>query len=201
MAYPIDPEWRMNITTEDIVYPFADCTKTVYRKKTIELKAVNGITTTVTAISEIKYQKNGTKTERTLTDAEFTVEQFDAMKEWSDAEYKKQVRSYVNSNRKSVARVDDMEDCPSVAFYEKFVGDEEEEDEEEYRTVENALKILEEMKLTEKQRKRFDLMLSGLSTYEIAKLEKANQKSVWECLEAVEKKRQKIISKKFPGKP
>ena len=201
MAYPIDPEWRMNITTEDIVYPFADCTKTVYRKKTIELKAATGITTTVTVISEIKYQKNGTKTERTLTDAEFTVEQFDAMKEWSDAEYKKQVRSYVNSNRKSVARVDDMEDCPSVAFYEKFVGDEEEEDEEEYRTVENALKILEEMKLTEKQRKRFDLMLSGLSTYEIAKLEKANQKSVWECLEAVEKKRQKIISKKFPGKP
>ena len=81
MAYPIDPEWRLNITTEDIVYPFADCTKTVYRKKTIELKAATGITTTVTVISEIKYQKNGSKTERTLTDAEFSVEQFEAMLE------------------------------------------------------------------------------------------------------------------------
>lgn len=121
-AYPIDPEWRMNITTEDIVYPFVDCTKTVYRKKTIELKAASGITTTVTAISEIKYQKNGAKAERTLSDAEFSVAQFEAMKEWSDAEYKKQVRSYVQDNRKSVARVDDLEDCPAIAFYEKLIG-------------------------------------------------------------------------------
>lgn len=201
MAYPIDPEWRMNITTEDIVYPFVDCTKTVYRKKTIELKAASGITTTVTAISEIKYQKNGAKAERTLSDAEFSVAQFEAMKEWSDAEYRKQIRSYVQDNRKSVARVDDLEDCPSIAFYEKFAGDEEDVDEDEFRTVENALRILDEMKLTEKQRKRFELMLSGLSTYEISKMEKSNQKSVWECLEAVEKKRKKIISKKFSEKP
>ena len=200
MAYPIDPEWRMNITTEDIVYPFADCTKTVYRKKTIELKAANGITTTVTAISEIKYQKNGSKTERTLTDAEFTVEQFDAMKEWSDAEYKKQVRSYVNNKRKCVARVEDLEDNPAIAIFEKFAGDEDEESEDAYRTVENALKVLEEMRLTEKQRKRFNLMIKGHSTYEIAEMEGTNQKSVWESLEAVEKKRKKIISKNFSEK-
>lgn len=199
MAYPIDPEWRMNITTEDIVYPFVDCTKTVYRKKTIELKATNGITTTVTAISEIKYQKNGTKTERTLTDAEFTVEQFDAMKEWSDAEYKKQVRSYVQDNRKNVARVDDLEDCPSVAFYEKFAGDEE--DEETYRTVENALRILDAMKLTEVQHRRLRKSIDGLSSYEIAESEGVRHQSVLETLNAVEKKRKKVFSKYFSEMP
>lgn len=201
MAYPIDPEWRMNITTEDIVYPFADCTKTVYRKKTIELKAANGITTTVTAISEIKYQKNGTKTERTLTDAEFTVEQFDAMKEWSDAEYKKQVRSYVNSNRKSVARVDDLEDCPSIAFYEKFAGEEDDDGEDDYRTVENAFRILDAMKLTEVQKRRFIARhIDGMSLREIAEKEKAHFMAVQESLQAAEKKRKKIISKNFSEK-
>lgn len=201
MAYPIDPEWRMNITTEDIVYPFADCTKTVYRKKTIELKAANGITTTVTAISEIKYQKNGTKTERTLTDAEFTVEQFDAMKEWSDAEYKKQVRSYVNSNRKSVARVDDLEDCPSIAFYEKFAGEEDDDGEDDYRTVENAFRILDAMKLTEVQKRRFMARhIDGMSLREIAEKEKAHFMAVQESLQAAEKKRKKIISKNFSEK-
>ena len=200
MAYPLDPEWRMNITTEDIVYPFADCTKTVYRKKTIELKAATGITTTVTVISEIKYQKTGAKTERILTDAEFTVEQFEAMKEWSDAEYKTQVRSYVKNKKKCVARVEDLEDNPAIAVFEKFAGDEDDESEEAYRTVENALKVLEEMRLTEKQRKRFNLTMKGLSTYEIAEMEGANQKSVWESLEAVEKKRKKIISKNFSEK-
>ena len=98
MAYPLDPEWRMNITTEDIVYPFADCTKTVYRKKTIELKAATGITTTVTVISEIKYQKNGSKTERILTDAEFSVEQFEAMKDVTVLEEKVTIRSSLKKN-------------------------------------------------------------------------------------------------------
>lgn len=201
MAYPIDPEWRMNITTEDIVYPFADCTKTVYRKKTIELKAANGITTTVAVISEIKYQKNGSKTERTLTDAEFTVEQFEAMKEWSDAEYKKQVRSYVNSNRKSVARVDDLEDCPAIAFYEKFAGEEDDDGEDDYRTVENAFRILDAMKLTEVQKRRFMARhIDGMSLREIAEKEKTHFMAVQESLQAAEKKRKKIISKNFSEK-
>ena len=201
MAYPIDPEWRLNITTEDIVYPFVDCTKTVYRKKTIELKATSGITTTVTAISEIKHQKNGSKTERTLSDAEFSVEQFEAMKEWSDAEYKKQVRSYVQANRKSVARVDDLEDCPSIAFYEKFAGDEDETDEDDYRTVENALWILDAMKLTDVQKRRFMAKhIDGMSLREIAEKEQAHFMAVQESLQAAEKKRKKIISKNFSEK-
>lgn len=201
MAYPIDPEWRMNITTEDIVYPFADCTKTVYRKKTIELKAATGITTTVTVISEIKYQKNGAKTERILTDAEFTVEQFEAMKEWSDAEYKTQVRSYVNNKRKCVARVEDLEDNPAIAVFEKFAGDEDEVSEESYRTVENALRILEAMKLTEVQKRRFMAKhIDGMSLREIAEKEKAHFMAVQESLQAAEKKRKKIISKNFSEK-
>jgi len=201
MAYPIDPEWRMNITTEDIVYPFADCTKTVYRKKTIELKAATGITTTVTVISEIKYQKNGAKTERILTDEEFTVEQFEAMKEWSDAEYKAQVRSYVNNKRKCVARVEDLEDNPAIAVFEKFAGDEDEVSEESYRTVENALRILEAMKLTEVQKRRFVAKhIDGMSLREIAEKEKAHFMAVQESIQAAEKKRKKIISKNFSEK-
>lgn len=198
MAYPIDPEWRMNITTEDIVYPFADCTKTVYRKKTIELKSANGITTTVTAISEIKYQKNGSKTERTLTDAEFSVEQFEAMKSWSDAEYKTQVRSYVNNKRKCVARVEDLEDNPAIAIFEKFAGDEDEESEDAYRTVENALRILDAMKLTEAQKRRFlAARMEDLSTYEIGERENVDHKAVFKSIKQAEKKREKEISKFF----
>lgn len=193
MAFPIDPEWKLNITTEDIVYPFADCTKTVYRKQTIKLKMANGITTAVTAISEIKYQRDGSKTERMLSDAEFSVEQFDATKEWSDAEYKKQVRSYVNSNRKCVTRVDDLLDCPSIAVYEKFAGDEE--DEETHRTAENALRIIEAMKLTDVQHRRLRKSIDGLSSYEIAESEGVRHQSVLETLNAVEKKRQKVFSK------
>ena len=201
MAYPLDPEWRMNITSEDIVYPFADCTKTVYRKKTIDLKAATGITTTVTVISEIKYQKNGAKTERILTDAEFTVEQFEAMKEWSDAEYKTQVRSYVNNKRKCVARVEDLEDNPAIAVFEKFAGDEDEVSEESYRTVENALHILEAMKLTDVQKRRFVAKhIDGMSLREIAEKEKAHFMAVQESLQAAEKKRKKIISKNFSEK-
>lgn len=199
MAYPIDPEWRMNITTEDIVYPFVDCTKTVYRKKTIELKAASGITTTVTAISEIKYQKNGAKAERTLSDAEFSVAQFEAMKEWSDAEYKKQVRSYVQDNRKSVARVDDLEDCPAIAFYEKFAGDEDNEPEDDYRTFENAIRILEELRLTEVQRRRYLANhFDDLSTDVIAKRENVNQNAIWKSISQVEKKKEKYFKKILP---
>ena len=200
MAYPIDPEWKMNITTEDIVYPFVDCTKTVYRKKTIELKAASGITTTVTAISEIKYQKNGTKTERTLTNDELTVEQFEAMKEWSDAEYKKQVRSYVNNNRKSVARVDDLEDCPSIAFYEKFAGDEDDEGEDDYRTVENAFRILEELKLTDNQYRRFlEKHYHGRTSYEIGSEEGVAHNNVLKSIAQVERRLEKYFSKNFSG--
>lgn len=196
MAYPIDPEWRMNITTEDIVYPFADCTKTVYRKKTIELKAASGITTTVTAISEIRYQKNGSKTERTLTDAEFTVEQFEAMKEWSDAEYKKQVRSYVNNNRKRVARVEDLEDSLAIATYEKFAGDEEDEVKDDYRTIDNAFRVLEELKLTDAQRRRYLANhFDDLSTEVIAKRENVNQNAIWKSINQVEKKKEKYFKK------
>ena len=173
----------------------------MYRKKTIELKAATGITTTVTVISEIKYQKNGAKTERILTDAEFTVEQFEAMKEWSDAEYKTQVRSYVNNKRKCVARVEDLEDNPAIAVFEKFAGDEDEVSEESYRTVENALHILEAMKLTDVQKRRFVAKhIDGMSLREIAEKEKAHFMAVQESLQAAEKKRKKIISKNFSEK-
>ncbi len=194
MAYPTAPEWKMNITTEDIIYPFADETKTIYRKKTVELEFPAESRTTGTVIVEIQIDKNGVKVERTLTDKEMTVEQFEAFKEWSDSTYKAQVRSFVHDQRRAVTRVDVLEDCPAIAHYDKHIGDED-EDEDDYRTVENALRILENMELTDVQRRRFEMATKGLTTREIAEAEGIAQPCVVRTLAAVTKKKEKYFSK------
>ena len=89
----------------------------------------------------------------------------------------------------------------SIAFYEKFAGDEDETDEDDYRTVENALWILDAMKLTDVQKRRFMAKhIDGMSLREIAEKEQAHFMAVQESLQAAEKKRKKIISKNFSEK-
>ncbi len=200
MAYPIDPEWKMNITTEDIVYPFADDSKTIYRKQTVEFEFPAGDKETGSVIVEIHVDKNGIKIERTLSDREMTLAQFDTYKEWSDDTYKEQVRSYVHDQRRVITRIDTLEDAPTIAHYDKHIGDEDEE-ENDYRTVENALRILECAKLTKTQRRRFEMAVKGLTTREIATAEECAQPSVIESLSAVEKKIKKYFSKIDPKHP
>lgn len=198
MALPSYSEWKLNITTEDIVYPFADDSRTTYRKKTIELVSEAGETETATVITEIIFDGKKTISERTLSESEFSVEQFEALKAWSDDNYKMQERSFVNYHRKAVAQVEDWENTLAAAVFEKFAGDEEETTQDDIRTVENALRILEEMRLTETQKRRFFARyVENQSVREIAEKEGAHFTTVYESLKSVEKKRKRIVSKKF----
>lgn len=193
MSFPIEPVWKLNITSEDIVYPFVDGMVRKYRKKTIELIQEDGTTDSFSAVFEIDISAQGQRIERCLDNTEFSVAEFEMLKDFSDNGYREEVRSFVRNTRRVVARVEDLENSPAIAV--NVESDETDDVEGNYRTIEAAYQILDQMKLTATQRRRFFLQIKGLSERQIAKQEGVSAMSVCESLKGVEKKKNKYFQK------
>jgi DNA-binding CsgD family transcriptional regulator len=123
-----------------------------------------------------------------------TAEDFRKLKAESDAIYREQDRKNNAQTKKNVA-LDDLRETELDASSspEKAVIDVPEEAERRQERVQLASRALE--KLTEVQRRRYQLnKVNGLSTYEIARLEGTNHKTVYESLQAAEKKIKKFLA-------
>lgn len=180
MAFQRNSDWSLNKGSEDIVYSFLDGTSKRFRK-------IDG------QVYEITENAITCKTTTMIPTNELSTEQFDEIKRWSDKNYQTEDRYEVHHSRGRVP-LEQVENTIKASV--EMIVDEEPEH-EEYRTIENALRILEAMKLTETQRRRFEMYINGLSTYEIARIEGVDQKAVWFSIESIRNKRAKIFKKYF----
>ena len=168
MAYRRDSDWSLNKNTPDLVYRFLDGTTKRYRK-------ING------QIYEVVLRGKQCIAVILVPEDEMSVAQFDELKSWSDDNYQRDDNSEVHNSRGQV-------DLEAVPF-------EKEEEPEEFRTLENALRIIAALNLTETQRRRFLMHVRGLTTREIAAIENVEQPAIVQSLTAVRKKKEKYFSK------
>ncbi len=187
MAFRRNSDWSLNKGTDDIVYSFLDGTTKRFRK-------IDG------RIYEVTEGKVSCKATVMRPTDEITAEQFDELKRWSDENYQAEDRYEVHHSRGQVP-LELVENTIEAAA--GFLLDEEKDTAEDFRTLENALHILAQLNLSPAQRRRFELYVSGLTMREIAAQEDAAHQSVFESLQAVEKKLQKYFLKnpqKHPDK-
>jgi len=123
-----------------------------------------------------------------------TVEDFNELKMFSDADYLDQVR-YNNASTKKVVTIGELAETMAFAVpsIEHEVIDEPEESErlEARRNLANC--ALD--KLTEVQLKRYIMYhVEGLSTYKIAEVEGKDHKTIFESLKAADKKIKSFLS-------
>ncbi len=170
MAYRRNSDWSLNKGTDDIVYSFLDGTTKRFRKidgRVYEVteSAITCKTTTMTPTDEI------------------SAKQFDELKRWSDENYQAEDRYEVHHSRGQVPLelVENTMEASAGFLLE-------EEKDEDFRTLENALLILDALKLTDAQRRRFEMAVRGMTTREIAAAEECSQPCIVESLAAVEKK-------------
>ena len=115
---------------------------------------------------------------------------FTELKALSDEMYFRQDRSDNAQSKKTVSlhALEETALCASVSPEDTYIGDE--------TTLHQMQKVKKALnKLTDIQRKRYLLYtVQGLSTWQIADLEGTNQKSVYESLQAAEKKIKKVLA-------
>ncbi len=174
MAFRRNSDWSLNKGTNDIVYSFLDGTTKRFRK-------IDG------RVYEVTEAKVSCKTTTMIPTDEITAEQFDELKRWSDENYQAEDRYEVHHSRGQVP----LELIENTLEASTGLND------ENLFTVSKALEILEDMGLTETQRRRFILHMQGLNTCEIAKLEGANQKTIWVSLREAEAKRKRALKNFF----
>jgi RNA polymerase sigma factor (sigma-70 family) len=159
-----DSDYALNKHSEGIVYRFAD--------EIIEVTLADFLA------------ENPGKTEA----------DFRKLKAFSDGDYREQDRSGYRQTWKNAPLdgIDETEQCAAPSP-EEILIDEPEKAELRQRQVEIAKSALD--KLTEVQRRRYLLhVVKGLSTWQIAELEGANQKTVYESLQSAEKKIKKVLA-------
>jgi len=121
---------------------------------------------------------------------------FQALKELSDADYFERDRAE-NAQTKRNTVFDGLDEaglCHAPSPEELFIGAiiAGEEAERHEQRLETMRLVLD--KLTETQRRRYLMYhVDGFSTWEIAEQEGANQKSIYESLQAAEKKIKKVL--------
>ena len=177
MAFRRNSDWRLNKGTDDIVYSFLDGTTKRFRK-------IND------QVYEVTEGTIPCKTITMLPTDEITAEQFDELKRWSDENYQTEDRYEVHHSRGQVP-LELVEN--TIEASAGFLLDEE--NSEDFRTLEKALLILDALKLTDVQRRRFEMAVNGLTTREIAAAEGCSQPCIVESLAAVEKKIKKYFLK------
>jgi predicted DNA-binding protein YlxM (UPF0122 family) len=130
-----------------------------------------------------------------------TKADFQALKEFSDRDYARQARKANAQTKKNSTLSDVMETEASPEEVLIAELDAQEEADHRERRVVVAQKALD--KLTEIQRRRYLMYhVEGLTLREIADAEGANFKTVYESLQAADKKIKKILRalKKYPHK-
>jgi len=161
-----DSDYAVNKNAKGIVYRFAD--------QTVEISL------------EDYMRENPTK----------TAADFEALKAMSDEDYYETDRSGYRQTWKNTS-FNTLDEDETVTFAVPSVEDtviEQDEAEEAFANRQSlAARALD--KLTEIQRRRYLLYhIKGLSTWQIAEREGANQKSIHESLQAAEKKIKKVLS-------
>lgn len=158
-----------NKYTEDIVYSYSNGEEDRYRK-------------TEQGVLLIHKNKSGRTTERMLAEYEFPLIEFDRMKALSDEDYRERNKGDVLEHRNTVSLNDleEMRICSQeVSAEDEYLDIVDEEDgEEDHRTFENAMAIMDAC-LSAKQKKRFmDYYYFGKTQEEIAEKEGVVQRSI-----------------------
>ncbi len=177
MSFKTDSDWAKNKDTPDIVYTFVD-EEVRYRKE-------NG------KIYEITITHQRTRRVRELPTEEMTIEDFDAIKQFSDDSF--QAEDDLDVQEHTLApNFDDIKDTLLAAV--PFETPAKPRPHPFYNPT-TAKRVIEELKLTKKQRRRMELLSEGMSTWKIAEIENTSQRSVWESIECVKNKRKKFLKK------
>ena len=158
-----DSDYALNKFSEGIVYRFADKTVVV------------------------------TLAEYLAENTDNTTEDFKKLKEFSDADYLKQVRRENAATKKDVS-IDELSETTAFAVpsAEYAVVDEPEVAERVEERLNLAKGALD--RLTEVQRRRYIMYhADGLSTYKIGEIEGKDHKTILESLQAAEKKIKKFL--------
>ena len=190
MDYQNAEFYKLNKNNPDLVYNFADELIT-YRKETDE----NGI------LQIVEYRKKdgrkGKKTSRRVVPStEMSIEDFDAWKTRLTEEALEYQRFDHQTTRNNVG-IENLLETDLVC--EESVEDEYVRMEEERQALPKDYKVMNELldTLTPVQKRRYyKAKALGMSTYDIAKEEGCEQKSVWESISAAEKRLQKELKKR-----
>lgn len=121
---------------------------------------------------------------------QFTYEDFQKLKQFSDSIYLEQVKAdgrYLYYVKGSYDEIPDSAWLATKSLEEELFGDTM-----DLPSLEEVRRIAGEV-LTPTQKRRFLMYLEGLTTVKIAEIEGCNQKSVWESLEAAKEKIQKYL--------
>ena len=134
--------------------------------------------------------ENGSKTaERIIHESEMKLIDFDTMKEFLTEETRQEFNSDWSATKLNVDfDILEKTDLFSVQSVEDDYIERLDAEVEDYRTLDNAMKVLDSC-LTKIQKKRYILSRAkGLSTREIAKKEGVSQRMVQDSLELAERK-------------
>lgn len=123
-------------------------------------------------------------------DPNFTEDDFEKLKEFSDQLYLEEQRGDVTYHKHVKGTYDDVEDSSWLAI-ESF--EDELLDKLENASQESAVWNYINEKLTAVQRRRFLMFLNGISTVKIAEIEGCNQNAVWESIQGARKKLKKFL--------
>ena len=191
MDYQNAEFYKLNKNNPDLVYNFADELIT-YRKE----EGANG------NLQIVEYRKkDGRKgkkatTRRVVPSYEMSIEDFDAWKARLTEEALEYQRFDHQTTRNNVGLENLLE---TDLVYEESVEDEYLRLEEERQALPKDYKVMNELldTLTPVQKRRYyKAKALGMSTYDIAKEEGCEQKSVWESITAAEKRLQKELKKR-----
>ena len=174
-----------NKYTDDIVYPYNNGEEDRYRK-------------TEKGVLLIHKSRKGRITERLLPEWEFPLSEFDRMKSISDEDYRERNKGDVLEHRHTVSLTDleETKICSQeLSAEDEFFNslDETDVDDEDFRTIENAMAIMNEC-LTEKQKKRFlKYHFFGKTQEVIGEEEGVDHRSICYSLRGAEKNIKKFL--------
>ena len=180
-----------NKYTDDIVYPYNNGEEDRYRK-------------TENGVLHIHKSKKGRITERVLPEWEFPLSEFDRMKAISDEDYRKRNKGDVLEHRHTVSLTDleETKICSQeVSAEDEYLNSLDEDDEEDFRTIENAMAIIDKC-LTDTQKRRFIMhYYDGLSCRDIATIDGVDWTSIRECISSSNNKIKKFLGKNAKTPP
>ena len=174
-----------NKYTDDIVYPYNNGEEDRYRK-------------TENGVLHIHKSRKGRITERLLPEWEFPLSEFDRMKAISDEDYRERNKGDVLEYRHTVSLTDleETKICSQeVSAEDEYLNSLNEDEEEDFRTIENGMKIIDKC-LTGKQKNRFLLYhYNGMTQEEIAEGLGLKQQTINQSLKEADKKIKKFFAR------
>lgn len=175
MPHNTKTDWAKNKShPNEIIYTFAN-SEVHYRKEG-------------RCIFEIVRPDGGKPVKRLLSDREMTVKEFDMMKALSDDYFHEEEKNN-KVERKHCVPLEAVENtlAASTEMYPPAPRPK--------HTMQEAKELLDAMKLTPTQRRRFLLYCKGVSTSKIAAMEGVSKRSVDYSIGAAKAKREKILKK------